>query len=100
MLANSFSFLPVLKGEDWCLLSDREVAIYLRTSSSNSERNRRLAMPLDMTRVNLPSAECVKEETSLQDALTALKDAPLLVCGEGTHGTPKQRRRNYFTFEA
>ncbi len=90
MLANSFSFLPVLKGENWCLLSDREVAIYLRTSSSNSERKRRLAMPLDKTPMNLPIAECVKEETSLQDAIKALKDAPLLVCGESGPGNSKR----------
>jgi CBS domain-containing protein len=89
MLANSFSFLPVLQGEDWCLVSDREVAIYLRTSS-NSERKRRLATPLDKTQLNLPTAECVEEETSLQDALKALRDAPLLVCGEGIPGTPKR----------
>ena len=90
MLANSFSFLPVPHGEDWCLLSDRQVAIYLRTVSSNCERNRRLATPVDKTGVTLPTAECVKEEASLQDALKTLKDAPWLVCGEGIPGTPKR----------
>ena len=83
MLANSFSFLPVLQGENWGLLSDREVAIYLR-AGSNRERKRRLATPLDHTQIHLQTAECVKEEASLQDALKASKIA--LLCASVESG--------------
>jgi CBS domain-containing protein len=70
------------KRGEWCLVSDRAIATYLGASSA--ERKKRLALPLvEATQVNLALAECVKEETSLEDALRALKDAPLLVCTEG-----------------
>jgi CBS domain-containing protein len=83
MLANSFSFLPVLnKRGRWCLLSDRAIVTYL--GANRTERKKLLASPLvKAPQVKLKPARCVMEETALQDALRYLKDAPLLVCGEG-----------------
>jgi len=47
MLINSFSYLPVQDKEDkWFLLSDQEVAKYLR-NTSNAERKRRMAKSLE-----------------------------------------------------
>ena len=83
MLASSFSFLPVLNEQkQWCLLSDFAIATYL--GASRAERKKRLALPLDnAAEVNLALAECVTEETSVEDALKVLKEAPLLVCRDG-----------------
>jgi hypothetical protein len=51
MLENSFSFLPVrtsLGGESvWKLVSDLDLARYLRTAGGNEERQRRLVQSLD-----------------------------------------------------
>lgn len=80
MLAGSFSFLPVLNDRGaWCLVSDRSVAVYLR--GDITKRKERLASRLfEAPQVDLILAECVKEDTSLEDALRALHDIPLLVC--------------------
>jgi len=80
MLASSFSFLPVLnEHQQWCFLSDFAIATYL--SANRTERKKRLALPLDRAaEIKLALAECVTEETSVEDALKVLKEAPLLVC--------------------
>lgn len=78
MLANSFSFLPVLRDGIWHLVSDREVAMFLR-SSTGAERKRRLALPLESAQIPFLAADCISEDSPLQDALARFKDRPLLV---------------------
>jgi hypothetical protein len=79
MLANSFSFLPVKRGEDWYVVSDLEIANYLGTDAS--ERRQRLAHGLDALEGNLQPAKLCAVETSLEEALRMLDGSqrPLLV---------------------
>jgi hypothetical protein len=84
MLASSFSFLPVLsKHRIWCLVSDRAIAAYL--GRSWPDRKDRMASLLGEAPIELKRAKLVQEDTSLDKALTALKDAPLLVRQKGKH---------------
>jgi hypothetical protein len=80
MLVNSFSFLPVKRGEDWCLLSDLEIATYLGTDVP--ERRRRLAQNLDASGIPLQPAKFCAVDARLEEALSMLdgNQTPLLVC--------------------
>jgi len=81
MLANSFSFLPVKRASDWCLVSDLEVATYLGTETAT--RRQRLAQNLNGTGIPLHLAKYCKVDTPLEEALRILKgnQRPLLVMG-------------------
>jgi len=81
MLAGSFSFLPVKnKDGEWCLISDHAIATFL--GADKTERKKRMVLPLEKAEKELKPAKCVQEETSLEDAIRTLIDAPLLVCSE------------------
>jgi hypothetical protein len=43
MLTHSFSFLPALVGDKWCLISDFSVAAFLSSSANSTDRKDRLA---------------------------------------------------------
>lgn len=80
MLANSFSFLPVSRGGNWCLLSDLDIANYLGTDVP--ERRKRLAQNLDAARIPMKPAKFCAVDTPLEEALRMLDGSqdPLLVC--------------------
>jgi CBS domain-containing protein len=79
MLAGSFSFLPFLNADnEWRLLSDQDIAIYL----GEGDRKERMALAL----VSIPELAgrpvyLLKEETSINEALTFMKKngSPVLV---------------------
>jgi hypothetical protein len=81
MLANSFSFLPVKSGAEWCLVSDVEIVTYLGTNTK--ERNQRLAHRLDTTGIQLRPAKRCAVDLPLETALRMMagEQRPLLVCG-------------------
>lgn len=90
MLENSFSFLPV-RGEEgeekkqWYLVSDMDIAGYLRKDNSK-DRKKRLAASLRDARqaeIRLQEAKDCKETTTLVKAMEKLKKSNgqlLLVC--------------------
>lgn len=80
MLANSFSFLPVGNGVEWCLVSDLEIATYLGTDVP--QRRRRLTDTLREAKLSLqPTLPCLLG-TPLDGALAMLSNdrRALLVC--------------------
>lgn len=79
MLASSFSFLPVKRGAEWCLVSDLEIANYLGAEISG--RRQRLAHGLNVLEERLYPAKLCAAETSLEKALGMLDGSqrPLLV---------------------
>jgi CBS domain-containing protein len=81
LLANSFSFLPVLSDGRWHFVSDRVIAVYLG-ASTGKERRRKLCDPLSEIKPELRLATCVTEMTSVEEALERLEDVPLLVCSD------------------
>ncbi len=100
MLTNSFSYLPVkvpvkaANGESvtmqWCLVSDLQIAKYLQCSSNN-ERKRRLAKPLEKaTQIQPLAASFVSSGMSIGDALNKFdsQSLPLLVISD-TNGETK-----------
>ena len=46
MLANSFTYLPALKDNQWYVISDAAIAIYLGAERDGKERKQRLASTL------------------------------------------------------
>jgi hypothetical protein len=81
MLANSFSFMPV-KFEDrpWQLLSDINMALYLRINDED-ERKKRMAKPLrdSADEITLDPAPFVCENESLGEAALKVAKGPALV---------------------
>ena len=79
MLANSFSFLPVRRPTDWCIVSDLDIAIYLGTDTS--KRRQHLAKSLNATGIVLQEAKFCTVDTPLDEALSMLNSyqKPLLV---------------------
>ncbi|MBY0522818.1 MAG: hypothetical protein K2R98_05450 [Gemmataceae bacterium] len=60
MLTNSFSYLPIFWQGKWKLISDRQIAIFLRRDApNNGERNRRLGLTVSEARA---------EQLELEDA--------------------------------
>jgi CBS domain-containing protein len=81
MLVNAFSYLPVNE-QDWRLLSDRELARFLRTTSREHDRGKRLAMTLeDALRAGLkldPADRCAPQD-EIATVVGRLADRPMLV---------------------
>src|ERR1017187_9447960 len=83
MLTNSFSYLPVQNEEEqWCLVSDLEVAKYLQ-GQTNKERNRRLATTLqkavEAKEIALLQRKPLNDETAIDKALEGFDGKPILV---------------------
>jgi hypothetical protein len=80
MLTNAFSYLPMKnEANEWSLLSDLQLAKFLR-GTSHKERMRRLASPLgDAPEISLLPAKCMRESTLMADALEAFDGTPLLI---------------------
>ena len=105
MLSHSFSFLPVqLEGGHWSLISDAEVARFLRQHDETCSRAERLAMPLskalggDGSGVSackalrpigcVDAAAYVAEDDDVTSVLARLDERPVLVT---LNGQPKGR---------
>lgn len=91
LLANSFSCLPVQRGEGeaarWGLVSDFAVARFLRSASGQAERRRRLATPLGEAigadgGVQLDDPYICRPHEAIDVALAASGGRPVLVVGE------------------
>jgi predicted transcriptional regulator len=82
MLANSFSYLPVLSSSgEWCLVSDLSVAKYLRERPR--EKKQRLARRLEQAisdGLELESAECFYAETPISEIVQRINHHPALIC--------------------
>jgi CBS domain-containing protein len=85
MLANSYSYLPVLcrKG-DWRVVSDAAVAIFLGSARERGDRTKLLASTLEEAEqasvpLKLTPAKFVDEQTPLDDALKRLTEPPILL---------------------
>jgi hypothetical protein len=89
MLANSFSFLPVLAvapaSPKWTLLSDFSLAEYLRAASSPAERRQRLASRLgevvEAGNIALIDAPVCRPEDHIGELLKLSQGRPVLVIG-------------------
>jgi CBS domain-containing protein len=105
MLSHSFSFLPVqLEGGHWSLISDAEVARFLRQHHETCSRADRLAMPLsaalggDASEVSacttlrrigcVEAAAYVAEEDDVNSVLARIDERPVLVT---LNGQPRGR---------
>jgi CBS domain-containing protein len=99
MLSHSFSFLPVqLDGGRWSLISDAEVARFLRQHHDTCSRAERLAMPLStalsaepefalgtsLTPIaSVDAAAYVAEDDEANSVLDRIDQRPVLVTSEG-----------------
>jgi hypothetical protein len=100
MLSQSFSYLPVSIRGTWMLVTDREVARFLRRDDDRCPRAVRLAMPLS-TALGLPTesrdvpppatpmeivepAAYVSTEAELGMVLDRIDHRPVLVTGDGS----------------
>jgi hypothetical protein len=84
MLTGSFSFLPLQIEGKWWVVSDRAVAAYL--GADWNARKLRLAKRLDEAETEKElkqEAKCLPGDISLEEAIEALKDSPLLVIQKG-----------------
>jgi predicted transcriptional regulator len=80
MLANSFSFLPVSgSGGGWQVVSELEIASFLRQETGSKPRIKRLASTLEEASVKLKPAKFVNAETGLNEVLGLLGDDPILL---------------------
>jgi hypothetical protein len=81
MLVNSYSYLPTLRNEQWHLISDAQIAIYLGAERNGAERRKRLAATLEeaFAESALERVEPKPGSTSLANALRALKQEPVLL---------------------
>jgi len=85
MLANSYSYLPV-RGDDenWYVVSDSAVAIFLRSEGDGEKRRKRLASrlkdaskeDLDLLKLMPAESKFVDESVSVAEALKRLKEPP------------------------
>lgn len=93
MLANSFSYLPVLLTTEgrqtWHLISDYAVAKYLRTAESNTQRNSFLAKTMEESiasrLLETERAEYARADANVKDVIRIFKGKPLLVLDEHSH---------------
>jgi CBS domain-containing protein len=79
MLANSFSYLPVLgSGKTWQIISDASVARFLGTERDGKIRRSRLSKTLQEARHDAPdiveSALVIRGDAKISEALEHLKD--------------------------
>ncbi|HUA99754.1 MAG TPA: hypothetical protein VMA34_15585 [Terracidiphilus sp.] len=86
MLANSYSYLPVLsRDNEWGVVSDAAIAMFLGSDRKGKERRRRLAMTLEEAAlqserpVRLTSAVFIDETAPLDRAIELLKGAPIVL---------------------
>ena len=85
MLANSFSYLPVLCATDgkpeWFLISDSSVARYLRVPLQRDKRLfKTLEEAVDANELQLEEATTCYSDAPIEDALPLFGGRPLLVC--------------------
>lgn len=91
MLANSYSYLPVLMNDGrWCVVSDIAIAAFLGAERTGKERAKRLAMTLKDA-LELPEkalsallVEPIDEDMSLNQALAHLRRWPILLVRSST----------------
>lgn len=81
MLVNSYSYLPVLRGKQWYLISDAAIAIYLGAERGGPDRRKRLASTLEdaFPKCDFKLTEPKPDSTSLTCALEALGQEPVLL---------------------
>ncbi len=87
MLANPFSFLPVLTEDGWRLVSDLHIARMLRGVGNNDDREMRLSASVETAvetfRLELDVPQVVAPETSVRDVLMRQQGSrPVLVATE------------------
>ena len=84
MLANSYSYLPVRDAdENWHVVSDSAIAIFLGSEGGKGERTKRLASPLRdalfLLKLMPPESKFVDESVLVAEALRRLEKPPLPV---------------------
>jgi CBS domain-containing protein len=88
MIQHSFSFLPLYRDGTWRFLSDRELAMYLRTTSA--DRKERLCETVGHSvgqgNIKLIAATCVNPEDPVDQMLDKLRTEPLLVVAPSAPG--------------
>jgi CBS domain-containing protein len=77
MLANSFSYLPLLIGHNWRLLSDGSIAKYIQTN--RKELLARTVEEAVKDSLQLEPAQCCNPDTPAADAVRIFSGKPLLV---------------------
>ena len=87
MLANSFSYLPVLRDGKWFLVSDLSIATYLRAKTN--ERKQRLAHTLldaiESGGLQLLGAICFQADADIDQVIKTFDGHPVLVCHRNDH---------------
>lgn len=96
MLAESFSYLPVLNGKQWCLISDQSVAQYIKLSEKdNKERLMHTVEQVcnDFKKEGvdlLIKAQTCCAKTPLKEIIGNFDGKPLLVCRDGEPDEPTE----------
>jgi hypothetical protein len=88
MLANSFSYMPVFIDEggkkEWKLVSDHEIAKYLRMALSTNNKKIRLATTLEEAiktgGIKLHTTRCLSCDSPVTEALEKFDGLPILIC--------------------
>ena len=85
MLLHSFSFLPYLvEKQGWRLLSDADVAKFLISAQSKTDRRKRLAMPLaealqPQHGLSSQAAIVVRHDVPKVELINSISNQPMLV---------------------
>ncbi len=93
MLANTFSFLPVQLEDrtpkSWYMISEYNLARYLRSAESPNERVKRLAgtvrEAIDSKQLAIEQAICVRSDDKIVDVMGRFNGQPLLVLDDHEH---------------
>jgi hypothetical protein len=84
MLTNSFSFLPIWFGEQWQLLSDHAIALYLSESPNQRDAVRdRISEACESGALVLAPAVVVEPEMEVRQALQICHGRPVLIVEAG-----------------
>lgn len=70
LLVNSFSYLPIKISENWQLVSDNSIMIYLRASQPQTQNGRK-------KRLNKPLSDAIADGLKLEDVYLCCQDDPL-----------------------
>jgi len=87
MLANSFSYLPILWPADnnprWHVVSDVGVTRFLRSAISKADRNRRLAITIGEAirsgELIISPARVSTADSNLNEIVATLEDVPIII---------------------
>ena len=84
MLANSFSYLPILHNGEWKLISDLAVSKYIQESSSKAERKKRLSKTFKESGIKPIETRTVDALVDVKEIMNDWNGFPICVTSKDT----------------